>query len=66
MKKTYPPEWLHMAYIQTNIRYSPAGEISENGCFTFYWDSYLYVGDTMSEVIQQFYEEFEDDKHLVG
>ena len=92
MKKNYPPEWMHMTFIQTNIKYSPTGsvyevpgfsktkvnsmglhrrtmirakEISEKGCFTFYWGGYLYIGDTISEVIQKFYEEFEDDRHLV-
>jgi hypothetical protein len=47
-------------------RYSPPGEISRDGCWTISSEGYLYTADTLHDVIQLFFTEYQEDNHLVG
>ena len=46
--------------------YSPAGEISESGCWLAICGPYLYIANTLTDVAWVCYDEWEMDKHLVG
>ena len=51
---------------QINIYREPAGKISKDECYTAVESNYLYIADTLSELLKIISEEWQDDKHLAG
>jgi len=48
------------------INYSPPGEIAPEGCWVGMVSCYMYIGDTLDQLLINTIEQWENEKNLIG
>lgn len=49
-----------------SLVFSPAGQISPNACWVVFYGRWMHTGDSVSDVLRNVFDEYQQDRHLCG